>query len=46
MINTIDYNDAKNKLNKAESDLLQSKYEFMFRVKVLEFYQGKPISLQ
>ncbi len=46
MINTTDYNDAKNKLNKAESDLLQSKYEFMFRVKVLDFYQGKPITLQ
>ncbi len=43
MVNTNDYNDSKNKLAKAESDLLQAKYEFVFKTKVLDFYQGKPL---
>ncbi len=45
MVNTNDYNDAKNKLVKAESDLLQAKYEYIFKTKVLDFYQGKPLKL-
>ena len=45
MFNTNDYNDAKNKLIKAQSDLLQAKYEFVFKTKVLDFYQGKPLKL-
>lgn len=40
-----DYNDAKNKLTKAKSDLLQAKYDYVFKLKVLDFYQGKPITL-
>ncbi|MBL7884856.1 MAG: TolC family protein [Bacteroidia bacterium] len=45
MVNTNDYNDGKNKLIKAQSDLLQSKYEYIFKLKVLDFYQGKPLKL-
>jgi outer membrane protein len=44
-VTTIEYNDAKNKLTKAKSDLLQSKYDYVFKLKVLDFYQGKPITL-
>lgn len=44
-ITTTDYNHAKNKLTKAKSDLLQSKYDYVFKLKVMDFYQGKPISL-
>ncbi len=44
MLNSNDYNDAKNKLQKAESDLLSAKYDYIFKVKVLDFYQGKPLS--
>jgi outer membrane protein len=43
LVNTTDYNTAKNKLIKAQSDLLQSKYEYVFKTKVLDFYQGKPL---
>ena len=43
MVNTTDYSTAKNKLIKAQSDLLQAKYEFVFKTKVLDFYQGKPL---
>lgn len=45
LVNSIDFNDAKNKLAKSRSDLLQSKYEYVFRIKVLDFYQGKPLNL-
>ncbi|MBL0047763.1 MAG: TolC family protein [Bacteroidetes bacterium] len=44
MLNPLEYNDAKNKLTKAESDLVQAKYDFVFKQNILNFYQGKPIS--
>ena len=43
MVNTTDYNTAKNKLITTQSQLLQAKYEFVFKTKVLDFYQGKPL---
>jgi outer membrane protein len=45
LVNSIEYNTAKNQLTKAESDLLQSKYEYIFKTKILEFYQGIPLEL-
>jgi outer membrane protein len=45
MVNAVDFNTAKNQLSKAESDLLQAKYEFIFRTKILDFYKGIPITL-
>ncbi len=44
MVNSLEYNDAKNKLSAAESELIQSKYEYVFRIKILEFYRGEPLS--
>jgi len=44
-VTTTEYNDSKNKLTKAKSDLLQSKYDYVFKLKVLDFYQGKQITL-
>jgi outer membrane protein len=46
LVNSVDYDDAKNKLAEAESNLLQAKYEFVFRLKILDFYMGKPIELK
>ncbi|HEX8516783.1 MAG TPA: TolC family protein [Bacteroidia bacterium] len=43
MVNTTDYNTAKNKMAKAQSDLLQAKYDYVFKAKVLDFYQGRPL---
>lgn len=43
-INSLDYNLAKTNLNVAESDLIQSKYDFVFKTKILDFYQGKPLT--
>ena len=45
MINTVEYNQSKNNLTVAQSDLLQSKYEYIFRTKILDFYNGIPIEL-
>jgi outer membrane protein len=46
MINSVDYNNSKKDLDKAESELLRAKYEFIFKTTVLDFYMGKPISLK
>lgn len=40
-----DFNDAKTRMQKAESELVQSKYEFVFRSKILDYYRGKPLTL-
>ncbi len=45
MINSVEYNQSKNNLTVAQSDLLQAKYEFIFRTKILDFYNGVPITL-
>jgi outer membrane protein len=45
IVNSVEYNIAKNSFNKAESDLLQAKYEYLFAVKILDFYRGIPITL-
>ncbi|NLU40253.1 MAG: TolC family protein [Bacteroidales bacterium] len=44
-VSSVEYNDAKTKLAIAESNLIQAKYEFIFRSKILDFYNGIPISL-
>ncbi len=45
MADAIEYNDAKNRLATAESEMMQAKYEFVFRIKILDFYMGVPVSL-
>lgn len=45
-INAVDYNNAKKDLEKSESQLLQSKYDYIFKSTVLDFYMGKPITLK
>jgi len=45
MVNTVDYNLQKNQLTAAKSQLLQAKYEYIFRTKILDFYNGVPIEL-
>ena len=43
--NTIDYNVAKSQLTSAESELIRAKYDYIFKVKILDFYMGKPLTL-
>ena len=45
LVNTVDYNMSKNQLISTQSDLLQAKYDFIFRTKILNFYQGEPLTL-
>ena len=45
LLNGTEFNIAKNNLTAAESSMIQAKYSFVFRRKVLDFYQGRPISL-
>ena len=42
-VNFVEYQTAENSLFQAKSDLVRAKYDFIFKKKVLDFYQGKPI---
>ena len=44
LISSYDYLQAKNNLAKAKADLLQAKFDYIFRLKILDFYQGKPLT--
>ena len=44
VLNNTDYNVARNNFTRAELDVIQAKYEYTFKLKVLDFYQGKPIT--
>jgi len=44
-VNSVDFQVAQNNLFNAQADLLNAKYEYIFRVKVLDFYLGNPITL-
>ncbi|MDX5340452.1 MAG: TolC family protein [Cyclobacteriaceae bacterium] len=44
-INSVDFQVAQNNLFNAQADLLNAKYTYIFRVKVLEFYLGNPLNL-
>ncbi len=43
MMNATDYNIAKSNLFKAESSYYQAKYQYIFELKILDFYRGIPI---
>jgi outer membrane protein len=45
-LNSVDYNNSKIMYEKSESNLLQAKFEFIFKTTVLDFYMGKPITLK
>lgn len=45
MMTSFDYNNSKKDLTKAESDLLQAKYDFIFKTTILDFYAGNPIRI-
>lgn len=44
-INSVDFQIAQNNLFNAQAELLNSKYTYIFSVKVLDFYLGNPINL-
>ncbi len=44
-MNSFEFNQISNDYNRAQNDLIRAKYDYIFRLKVLDFYQGKPIVL-
>ena len=42
-ISNIDYQIAENSLFEAKSDLLRAKYDYIFKLKIIDFYQGKTL---
>jgi len=42
-ISAFEFSTAKNRLYAAESNFLQAKYDYIFKLKVLDYYQGKPL---
>lgn len=42
-LSIIEYQVSENDLYRAKSDLTRAKYNFIFKKKVLDFYQGRPI---
>ena len=45
MLNGTDYIVSKTNLFKAQSNYIQAKYEHVFKLKILDFYKGIPITL-
>lgn len=45
LLSSLDIINTRNNKTKAESDLLQAKYDLIFKIKILEFYAGKPLIL-
>ncbi len=44
--NFVDFQIARSNLVRATSDLTRAKYDYIFRLEILDFYQGKPLSLE
>jgi len=43
LMNSFDYSQAQARLDDAEATLIQTKYDFIFRLKLLQFYYGIPL---
>jgi outer membrane protein len=44
--NIADYTAARSRLDAARADLIRNRYDYLFRVKVVEFYMGQPLTLR
>ena len=44
-ISLFEFSTARGRMLKAQSDLLNARFDLIFRIKVLDFYQGKPLTL-
>ncbi len=45
-VNFTEFQVANNNLVQAKSDLIRAKYQYLFRLKILDFYQGKPLTIK
>lgn len=44
-LNSTDYTVSKTNLLKAQSEYYKAKYQFIFQLKIIDFYKGKPLTL-
>ena len=42
--NITEFNEAKNRFLKSESDLVQARYEYLYQTTLLDFYRGKELA--
>ncbi|MDD6111427.1 MAG: TolC family protein, partial [Prevotellaceae bacterium] len=40
-----EFNEQKNNLLKAQSDMVQAKYEYLYQTTLLDFYRGENLDL-
>ncbi|RUA08042.1 MAG: TolC family protein [Flavobacteriia bacterium] len=45
VLNSFDYSQIKNRLIKAQSDFLRAKYDYIFKIKLLQFYYGVKVAI-
>ena len=45
LMNAFDFQQAQARVDNAEASVIRTKYDYIFRLKILEFYFGIPISL-
>jgi outer membrane protein len=43
LLNAFDYNQSQSRFEQAQSEVVRTKYDYIFKLKVLEFYFGIPI---
>jgi outer membrane protein len=44
--NSFEFTQSKNNVDTAERDVTVAKYDYLFRLKIVEFYEGKKLSLR
>lgn len=45
VVNSFELTSVQNTLTAAESSVLQAKYDYLFKLKILDFYLGRPIEI-
>lgn len=45
LMNAFDFSQAQSRVDNAEADVIRTKYDYIFRIKILEFYFGLPVVL-
>lgn len=45
-VNSFDLTTAQNNRDNAENDMVVAKYDYLFKLKILDFYLGKPLRLE
>lgn len=46
IINSVEFSQVKTKYSQSQSDLLQAKYDFIFKNAILDIYSGQPLDIQ